>query len=284
MSEDALPAAGLLSRTWNCVSPFHSDTCWEQLSGDSPAALLVRGLRSTKWRVYGNQADWFSSFPRRLSQALIRGKRDLQGMINAQKQLARVTPMKQCWSITWRTVGEQSAGDWRVVWSRGPNTAPVARRWKQGWICARCRSWKVTGKERSGYTCCLLTVVLQILTTAERWDPEVPLVKSDPAMPMAAWAVASSCFLFAILPEDFTASDEHLDPTMPGMWAAMHACNSQRNFKTLALTLHFPFPYSKLKGEDNLAGKVPKCFRNKWQTSESSHIFLGRIVISVMYF
>lgn len=48
VSEDALPAARLLSQPWNCIFPFHSDTCWEQLSGDSPAALLGKGLSSAK--------------------------------------------------------------------------------------------------------------------------------------------------------------------------------------------------------------------------------------------
>lgn len=48
VSEDAPPAARLLSQPWNCIFPFHSDTCWEQLSGDSPAALLGKGLSSAK--------------------------------------------------------------------------------------------------------------------------------------------------------------------------------------------------------------------------------------------
>lgn len=48
VSEDALPAAKFFSRPWNCIFPFHSDTCWEELSRDSPTALFGGGLRSAK--------------------------------------------------------------------------------------------------------------------------------------------------------------------------------------------------------------------------------------------
>lgn len=46
---------------------------------------------------------------------------------------------------------------------------------------------------------------------------------------MAAETVVSLCFP----PEDFTVPAQHLDSVMPGMWAAMHACNNQGNGKIL---------------------------------------------------
>lgn len=127
VSEDALPAARLLSQPWNCIFPFHSDTCWEQLSGDSPAALLGKGLSSAKWRVYGNQADWFPSFPYRLSQALIRGKTDVCSMINAQKHPTWAAPETRHRSISCRPSGERSEEHQRAVFMQEAKFSPCSK-------------------------------------------------------------------------------------------------------------------------------------------------------------
>lgn len=132
VSEDAPPAAWLLSQPWNCIFPFHSDTCWEQLSGDSPAALLGKGLSGAKWRVYGNQADWFPSFPYRLSQALIRGRTDVCSMINAQKHPTRTAPETRCWSISCRPAGERSEEHQRAAWMQRAKFSPCSKELKTG--------------------------------------------------------------------------------------------------------------------------------------------------------
>lgn len=130
-----------LSQPSSCILPFHSDTCREQLnwsSWDSPAALLGKGLRSAKWRGYSNQADWFSSFPSRLSQALSRGKRDLCAWLvltNAWCELH--------WCSSWwlQERGLKETGD--LFKCRGPNSVHMKMRWRQKGVCpfAEAERW-----------------------------------------------------------------------------------------------------------------------------------------------
>lgn len=148
VSEEAPPVARLLSQPWNCIFPFHSDTCWEQLSGDSPAALLGKGLSSeNEGSTAIRQIDsppFLTDWARLLSE----GKR-----MSAAWLMLRNTPHEQPLrqDTGASSVGLQEKGvkNTRGLFAcRGPNLAHVARRWKQGWIFLLCRSWKVLWKER----------------------------------------------------------------------------------------------------------------------------------------